>query len=45
LAALPDLLGHPVLQRSVQRPRLFYRRELEEQPFVVAAPAGNSSPR
>jgi hypothetical protein len=32
-------------QRSVQRPRLFYRRELEEQPFVVAAEAGNFPPR
>jgi hypothetical protein len=25
-------------KRSVQRPRVFYRRELEAHPFVVAKP-------
>jgi hypothetical protein len=25
-------------QRSIQRPRVFYRRELESQPFIVAKP-------
>jgi len=25
-------------QRSIQRPRVFYRRELEAHPFVVAKP-------
>jgi hypothetical protein len=25
-------------QRSVQRPRVFYRRELEAHPFIVAKP-------
>jgi hypothetical protein len=29
-------------KRSVQRPRVFYRRELETDPLVVAKPAGNS---
>jgi len=25
-------------QRNIQRPRVFYRRELEARPFVVAKP-------
>jgi hypothetical protein len=25
-------------QRSIQRPRVFYRRELETRPFIVARP-------
>jgi len=25
-------------QRSLQRPRVFYRREAEAQPFIVARP-------
>lgn len=31
-------------QRNVQRPRVFYRRELEVQPFVVARPAVSPTP-
>src|SRR5262249_27195584 len=33
-----DAMAKNPQQRSIQRPRAFYRRELEARPFVVAKP-------
>jgi hypothetical protein len=32
-------------QRSVQRPRVFYRREMEIDPLVIAKPGMTSNPQ
>ena len=36
--AVNEAKGKDPKQRSIQRPRVFYRRELEARPFVVAKP-------
>jgi hypothetical protein len=32
-------------KRTVQRPRVFYRREMETDPLVIAKPGFNSKPQ
>jgi hypothetical protein len=31
-------------KRSLQRPRVFYRRDMETDPLVIARPGANSKP-